>query len=238
MNECCSNIDVRMLLHLYSSSRGDIGFCCPQGFCLRWRSSLYVLLVLTIMMMMMMRVLMQHQYHAVDDTETIVCGLIKHWLKQNRYETVKYEIWQSGHPQVPFEVADTLLYYMWTKTTLYQIKGIPEDMHTVYLNTGRHLNVYPGKVVALRKEQATFIKASIAFMWMGCLCCFTPKSIVWMNQCSHDEYNRLLPEEAVKWMRFGISLPFYKLENEYYISLTSIFACFECGHTHDMDIKS
>ena len=32
-----------------------------------------------------------------------------------------------------------------------------------------YIEMYPGKVVALLKEQATFIKTRIALMWMRCL---------------------------------------------------------------------
>jgi len=35
-----------------------------------------------------------------------------------------------------------------------------------------YIEMYPGKVVALPKEQATFIKVKIALMWMKCLSLF------------------------------------------------------------------
>jgi len=52
----------------------------------------------------------------------------------------------------------------------------------VYLTTGTskptlvYIQMYPGKVVALLKEQAAFIKARIALMWMVCLITITNTS--------------------------------------------------------------
>ena len=43
-------------------------------------------------------------------------------------------------------------------------------MYTVYTK------MYPGKVVALLKEQATFTKARIALIWMVCLSSFYTRS--------------------------------------------------------------
>jgi len=50
-----------------------------------------------------------------------------------------------------------------------QIKGIPGDTFAMYTSTQE---MYPRKVVALLKEQATFIKARIALKWMRCLSLF------------------------------------------------------------------
>jgi len=49
-----------------------------------------------------------------------------------------------------------------------QIKGISENTYAMYTSPQGYILVYiqvdPGKVVALLKEQATFIKARIALM--------------------------------------------------------------------------
>ena len=84
-----------------------------------------------------------------------------------------------------------------------------------------YIEMYPGKVVALLKEQATFIKASMALMWMRqwnhplfVLYKLRQKSIVGINQCSRDNYHKLKCFQKQQ-SNDGIlvSLPFYKLEN-------------------------
>ena len=65
-------------------------------------------------------------------------------------------------------------YYMLMCSTFRpQIKGIPESTFVMHNSTPK---MYSGKVVLLPKEQATCMKASIALVWIRCLCFFYSSS--------------------------------------------------------------
>ena len=120
-----------------------------------------------------------------------------------------------------------LYYYEKCNTFTPQIKGVPEDTFAMYTSTQGdiYVNVHrctlkciPGKVVALLKEQATFIKASMALMWMNHLLFvlykLKLKSIVGLNQCLCDDYHKLkCCQKQQSNEGVLVSLPFCKLEN-------------------------
>ena len=81
--------------------------------------------------------------------------------------------------------------------------------------------MYPGKVVALLKEQATFIKASIygldvdeVYHPLFALYKLRLQSIVGINQCSRDNYHKLkCCQKQQSNEGVLVSLSSYKLEN-------------------------
>jgi len=101
-----------------------------------------------------------------------------------------------------------------------------------------YIQMYPGKVVALLKKQATFIKARIALMWMVCLSYFYTSSD--NNRSMFTWWIWVLQEEALKWRNFGVLAIlkvrkcYRKVRNSLIAFLQAFQHIFGCGHAHIM----
>ena len=78
-----------------------------------------------------------------------------------------------------------------------------------------YTEVYPGKVVAFLEEQATFIKASIALIWMKCGLFYKSADKNWLrewiNACIANGSKSCQKQQSNEGIL--MSLSFYMLEN-------------------------